>query len=264
MNQVNGITVCVDYDDLLAITLPKNALFLRRVLVVTHPRDERTKAVVRSVPNAQVYETDAFYRHGAKFNKGLAMEEGFDVLGRSGWMLIFDADTLFPDCTWFPPHMDPTYLYTANRIHVRNVQRFDPRTAWRDAIRIPDSIEAAGYFQLFHADDPHIMKRPWYDMTFAHAGGADGYFQSRWPRAAIARMPFDVLHLGPRDANWFGRVSPRVDDTPVDDEQVVEQRREDMRKYMTEKGWLGMGVGKKDKVDEHVDVPGATPQGFDP
>ena len=112
--QMNGITVCVNYSDLLEITLRRNMRHLSRCVVVTSPEDANTLAVVDSVPNCTAYVTDAFKRHGAAFNKGLALEEGFEFLGRQGVICSWDADIVFPDS--FPvPDVQPGKLYSAPR-----------------------------------------------------------------------------------------------------------------------------------------------------
>lgn len=248
MEQVRGIVICVDYDDLLAITLPRNARHLKEVLVVTHPRDEKTKRVVAEIPNARVFETDAFYRSGAKFNKGLAMEEGFDALGREGWILIWDADIVLADDTVFE-NLQIGRLYSVRRRILENHKLWKEELDWR---RLPDAGDRtfAGYFQLFHADDPHLAVRPWYDVTYTHAGGGDEYFQALWPADCKHYLPYNCLHLGPRDTNWFGRVTQRMDGQQV---AGVDQHRRDMQLFLSYKGWRGRKRTVR-HFREHVDV----------
>lgn len=228
-----GLVVCVDYADLLEITLPRNLHHFSELVVVTHPEDRATRELVERYPPARYYLTDAFYRHGAKFNKGLALEEGFDALGREGWILVWDADTLFPE-NWPEITWRVGWLYGARRRILENPADFAEGLDWS---RLPPGRDLvwAGYFQLFHADDPHLRRRPWYDVTFSHAGGCDGYFQRHWPVSCKCWLPFEVLHLGPRDCNWFGRVTPRRDGTRP---AQWEERSWLMRSYLEHKGWL--------------------------
>jgi hypothetical protein len=201
--------VSVEFDDLLAITLPKNARHFERILVVTSPEDEATRAVAARVPNAQTYSTDAFCRHGASFNKGLAFEEGFDVLGREGWLVAWDADVVMPD------EMDLAgieigHLYSPRRRMCRNLADYRGQTDWT-RWPVQGDREHAGYFQLFHALDPVLRERPWYGIDWKHAGGSDSDFQAKWPKRKRRRLPFEVLHLGVEHLNWHGRCQPRVD-----------------------------------------------------
>ena len=211
MIPVKGIVVCVDYDDYLAITLPRNARHLTNVLVVTSPEDVRTQAVVKSVPSARCFVTDAFTRGGKRFNKGAAMEEGFDAIGRDGWTLIHDADTLLPDSVTFDD-LDPTMIYGAPR-RLCDLQSPPHESAWK---RFPISRETGlpGYFQLFHGSAIRNV-RPWYDVNSNHAGIGDARFHGHWTTDRKKWLPMEVLHLGPRDVNWFGRASARLDGLPT-------------------------------------------------
>lgn len=247
--QIRGITICVQYDDLLAITLPRNAVHMAEVVVVTHPSDVRTKRIVEEVPNAILYETDAFYRYGAKFNKGLAMEEGFDVLGREGWLLVWDADTLFPP-TLNLPVLKPGKLYTPYRRILNDPTQWFDGFDWKQASQHRDK-EWCGYFQLFHASDAVLRQRPWYGVNFTHCGGCDSVFQRRWHQCNKIRPPFEVLHLGPRDTNWFGRASTRRDGETIEEAQ---DRHQLMDTFMRYKRWRRRGPRVTD-FQEHVPLP---------
>lgn len=212
---MKGLVVSVGYDDLLGITLPRNARHLTDILVVTAPGDERTQAVVKTVPSARCFVTDAFYRDGAKFNKGAAVEAAFDVLGRDGWTLIWDADVLLPDSPdW--RECDPARLYGAKRRLLNDPKQWHP--GFKDWKSLPLSPEYGwpGYFQLFHGSAPRLRtKRPWYATHSPHAAIGDKYFHDHWPTEEKGWLGFEVLHLGPRDVNWHGRASPRLDGEPV-------------------------------------------------
>lgn len=198
---MNGIVICVNYTVFLRLTLPVNLKYLDRILVVTDTKDWRTQQYVETLEGVELYETDSFYKDGAAFNKGLAMEEGFDILGRKGWICIFDADTMFHQGLSYD--FEFGHLYTPRRIIVENITR------WKNPpVKPLLEKEFPGYCQIFHADDPAIAEKPWYSPLYGHAGGGDGYFQSRWPKDKKIRPDFNVLHLGPRDQNWFGINEP--------------------------------------------------------
>lgn len=205
---MKGIVVCVEYDDYLAITLPKNARHMTKIVVVTTPDDHRTQAVVEQVPNATCYLTDVFTRNAKLFNKGAAIEEAFDAIGRDGWTLIWDADTLLPS-SFLRLDLDPAMLYGAKRRLCSDATPPASEAQWSE---YPISREAGwpGYFQLFHGSALHAV-RPWYSVESTHAGIGDAYFQNHWETKLKSWLPLEVLHLGPRDVNWFGRASQRLD-----------------------------------------------------
>lgn len=273
MSDIRGIVVCVKYDDLLSITLPRNMRHLKECLVITHPSDEKTKDVCRGVPGVRVYETTAFYDYGAAFNKGLAMEQGFNVLGREGWILIWDADIVLPDKPDFSC-LQPNRLHGSLRFILDDPKQFRDGFNW-NSLRLHRDRPICGYHQLFHAQDPHAVKAYeekgyWYDPTFRHAGGCDGFFESCWDRTEHVWMPYRVLHLGPHDQNWHGRWTPRMDEEEIEDSDKLRKRQHDYHNY---KGWLGAkGIQEYGgfrpelrtikQYDEHVIVPGYVPSGY--
>jgi glycosyltransferase involved in cell wall biosynthesis len=228
---VRAILVCVNYDDILSVTLKANARHFEKVLVVSSPYDTNTAAVVHSTPNAELFTTDAFYRSGAVFNKGAALEEGFDVLGRSGWICVLDADILLPDFMDLR-RIQKGFLYSPYRRILRDISQWQDGFEW-DHLPRHKEIEWAGYFQLFHADDPAISRRPWYAVDWAHAGGCDSDFQFRWPRRNRVRLPFDVLHIGEDGKNWCGRATHRMDGTLPPDAAA---RAEQLSKFLAGRG----------------------------
>lgn len=248
-----GVTVCVEYDDLLGITLARNMRMLDECWVVTSPNDTATQALCAQVPGVKCFVTDAFYRGGAKFNKGLALEECFEAMGRHGWILIWDADTLFPDVQPNLPGLQPNVLYGAQRLLLRDASQWTPAFDWRNASPTKDRI-GTGYFQLFHALSSTIAKLPWYDTTFTHAGGGDGYFTARWSHKEW--LPFRVLHLGPRDTNWMGRATAKLDGTLSAE---AAKRAVEMQHYLQNAPWRGK---TPTMFDEHVTLDGHKPSGY--
>jgi hypothetical protein len=233
-----AITVCVGYDDFLRLTLPRIIKHVDKLLIVTTPDDVRTQQLAAEYPKkTALHTTDAFYRGGASFNKGLAMEEGFDVLGRKGWILVLDADILLPEkLPQFP--VNEGKLYTPRRRIMTDVDGLT-ETPTVDPATLPIRKEYGnfGYFQLFHADDPVLVRKPWYGTDWLHAGGCDSVFEKRWNKANKVSPPFEVIHLGDPDANWFGRTRPRIDtgEIPPDAAARLEKQNALHRKY----GWKG-------------------------
>lgn len=235
---IRGLTVCVGYDDFLRLTLPKAIRHVHKMLVITSPADTRTQELAKQYPdNVLLHVTDAFYRNDAPFNKGAAMEEGFDVIGREGWMLIMDADIVLPDRLPHTP-LQIGKLYTPRRRILSNVSGLTSLPdVPMDHYPLRNEDGHFGYFQLFHASDPVLRTKPWYATDWRHAGGADSVFQRRWKLGNKIRPRFEVLHLGDPDMNWFGRATPRIDTGEVDPnaEERMAQQKALHRKY----GWCG-------------------------
>ncbi len=225
---MKAILISVDYGDILAITLKRNARLFDEILVVSTERDKETAEVVASVPNARLHTTDAFYRKDCPFNKGAAMEEGFDILGRDGWICIIDADILFPsDFSWKCVSLEANCLHTPRRCILEDLSTYYESLDWTNMKVHPD-IEHAGYCQIFNASAPVLDVRPWYPTNWVHAGGSDSEFNQLWSRRNKIWLPFSVLHLGPVDTNWCGRVAPRADGTVHED---ADQRLEQLNYY---------------------------------
>lgn len=230
-----GLTVCVDYSDLAQITLPSNLRHLSECWVVTAPHDTETQELCSRLPNVHTYITDEFYRDGAFFNKGRAIESALDKMDRHGNILIWDADILFPDEMPLP-ELKPDILYGSRRRIVEDPLQWHPSDPWtKYGIRHDGRV--IGYYQLFDCESPHLKnRRPWYDQRFTHAGGGDGYFESLTPRDHQCFLTFDVLHLGVPDANWFGRRTSRMDGS-------IPERSDELKRLVDEyhhfKGWCG-------------------------
>lgn len=197
---MKAITVCVDYAPLLAKTLPHNAIHFDRMVVVTTPEDRATLDLCAEFCNVTAFATRAFYEKNALFNKGKAMEEGFDILGRSGWMMVLDADIVLPH--QLPEDLECGNLYSPFRRMCFDGE-WDGDFDWVDYPRYGDR-EFAGYCQVFHADDPALKARPWYGVNWRHAGGCDSDFQAKWPEEKKIRPDWEVLHLGRPMHNWGG------------------------------------------------------------
>jgi hypothetical protein len=245
LDGLRGITVSVGYAPLLRLTLPRNMAHLAECWVVTSPEDEHTQYVACSVPGVQVHVTDAFTRHQARMNKGLALEECFDQMGRHGWCLIHDADILFPEAMPLDD-LQPDRLYGCRRRILEDPAKWHPCLNWRSCPVSSDNAPI-GYWQLFHADAIKD-KWPWYGVNFPHAGGGDAEFLSHWTADKRTVLPFDVLHLGKTDRHWFG-----LDQTGIDMMAAYVYRmcwRGAMRKHDPK------AVERVGELPDRIEVPG--------
>lgn len=224
---MNAIMVCVDYADLLAITLPYNRHHFERVVIVTTDKDEATHKIAAQ-HNAEVFATQSFYEKDCVFNKWKALEEGLTFMKRYGWICLMDADVLWPENATIEGFVKDN-LYTPFR------RMYDPiklplpaESQWGNYPMHRNIAEWAGYSQIFHAQDKHLGSVPWHETNWKHAGGADSFFQRKWPNDRKLRPSWEVLHLGAAGENWCGRATPYVDDTT---HPQANQRREQLHKF---------------------------------
>lgn len=278
---MRAIITCVDFSDLLAITLPYNRHHFEDVCVVTSVADAPNVAKVVGEVNrlggkpCSIFITDAFWDDGAAFNKWKALEQGLDVFGRRGWLCLMDADVLWPrsvkvtDCgdDLLIGNGDQELCLESGQLCTPLRRMWDTFPVWpypdwhKDRLPevIPDEChwknlllhrnvgEWAGYSQIFHADDPVLGPPPWHQIDWRHAGGADSFFQRKWPKERKVRPPFHCLHLGPAGHNWYGRATPRLDGSrhPASDARIEQvnhlwrerarRRREGLDQFANEK-----------------------------
>lgn len=228
---MNGITVCVDYSDLLSITLPYNREHFNRFVVVTSPHDQSTIQVARE-NDAYLWLTESFYHNGAIFNKWRALEEGLAVFKNSDdWLTVMDADILWPTKINHGQYVFGNLYTPRRRIH-ENLSDFTNGYTLGELLwnRSPlyNEGEFAGYSQIFHTADNAFLGShgSWYP-DWKHAGGGDSVFQSRWPFENKVRPDWECLHLGPPMRNWCGRVTPFTDGSlPKEAEERAAKLRE--------------------------------------
>ncbi len=241
---MRAFIVCVNYADLLAITLPYNRHHFSEVIAVTSSADTQTQAISRQ-NSAHCFVTEVFYEGGAEFNKFAALEQAFDEYGRDGWICIMDADVMWPkhiDWEFWTPDTElesgrsklmlPGNLYTPLRRMCLDIQNVPQEPYWPSYAHHPQQVEWAGYTQIFYGNDWHLGQPPWHQTNWKHAGGPDSWFQQKWPAHCKHRPPFECLHLGPAGQNWCGRTTAYTDGS-LPSEAV--ERLERLKHYMTER-----------------------------
>lgn len=227
-NTFKAILMCVDYADILCRTLPYNRHHFDEVMVVTTVRDTPTMRVA-TANDCRVFITDSFYENGASFAKWKALELGLDALGRTGWLCIMDADVYWPKVIPDYQRCVGTF-YTPKRRMMRDISCPVPsEDRWSEFKLHRNQQEFPGYSQIFHADDPHLGEPPWHETNWKHAGGADSFFQKKWPRQCKVRPPFEVLHVGAAGTNWCGRVMDYADGTKP---STAEQSKQELNRII--------------------------------
>ena len=234
--RIEAVTACVDFDDVLDETLGNNHPNLDTMIVVTSHEDRKTQDVARK-HGAICVQTDLFRKNGRRFNKGAALNVGFDRFQYHGWRLHLDSDILLPDnfrrILFNHTHLDENCIYGADRVDVIGLDELDalkarlarePQHSWSAFLnpshnrplspRYVDPLRGyvpIGFFQLWHAS---CQKS--YPYSLGTAAHDDVMFAAQWPVSHRRHLPTVVCyHLCAQPPalgeNWDGkRRQPRI------------------------------------------------------
>src|SRR5580658_8424827 len=112
--RLEAVITCVNFDEILDVTLTNNHPHLDTAIIVTSHADKKTQKVAQK-HGATCVQTDLYYKNGRNFNKGAAINAGFNHFHYHGWRLHLDADIALPDnfrrLLFNHTHLDKNCLY---------------------------------------------------------------------------------------------------------------------------------------------------------
>lgn len=225
--RLEGVTVSVGFDDMLDVSLTLNHPHLDSMIVVTSHDDKKTQAVARK-HGAFCVPTDLIYKNGRHFNKGAAINAGFNYFQYHGWRLHLDSDIVLPDnfrrMLFNHHHLDRNSLYGADRVDVvgpkkvaslrdhfrdhpqhrcrflvdcTHDRKFDGPLGGRMVSQL-NGYTPLGYFQLWHAS-----KQRGYPYSLGTAAHDDTMFSHLWPLKNRHLLPgVIVYHICARSPKW--------------------------------------------------------------
>ena len=214
-----GVVCCVNYADYFKYSLESAVGVFTKLYVVTDTNDKATEELCRKYDFVELIKTDVFYRGGSFFDKGAGINLGLSKIGtnKSNWVLIFDADIVFPP--YFKRYMDTrslntTTLYGAIRHFAETPEEFDSyKSSGRDFTALPKAYSPRGmpigYFQLFNSlnfKSSKIGNQP-YPEHHRDASHSDLLFSGKFKKKTTLKS-VRVVHLGEIEQNWQGRVTP--------------------------------------------------------
>lgn len=247
MQLLECVTVCVDYADILKLTIPFNRHLFDKWVIVTAPHDKETQDLCKYYKIHHIV-TDKFYENGDAFNKGKAINEGFKELRRTDWVLHLDADIILPAnfrqiCK--EDQLQKDAIYGIDRVDVigddkifellaskhsqimkwtyldlKLFNQFNPTFRLHNLNR---GYNVIGFFQLFHSSymkEKQELFKPleWYPTEHNDAARTDVGFQLKWDLnkrlfyPGIIGYHLMTENLG-KGANWQGRTTRRVGQT---------------------------------------------------
>lgn len=220
--QIDGFTCCVgvEYSKYLADNIGKWLSNLDRVTVITKPDDAAAHTFRGFSRQLKVIETDIFTRYTASFNKGAALDLGFQVTRPHDWVLQFDSD-ITPPKSWRTRAEDRIVrglLYGTSRYNISGK-------------RIGVGLFPSGYFQLWHFPDPFFSGQPYvFNPFYTHAGSYDAEFADQWGKHRIKDLQIQLIHHGQRRHNWFG--------PDANQDQMNSMMQQGFREARTDEKWM--------------------------
>lgn len=222
--RIDAITISVNYSDMLAWSLPSAKNIFDRLIVVTSKEDSETKRICDYF-YVECIQTDLMTKNG-KFNKGLGINLGLDILSSKEWIVHFDSDIVFPPrfnefirCK----NLNKECLYGVDRLSVCDWNTWINFCCSPYPIHYAGSLWAnfpimyrvvqensycpIGYFQMWHSSSKYYKKYPTESVT---AADSDLIFAKGWPSDKRILIPeLYVYHLESEKAeigaNWRGR-----------------------------------------------------------
>lgn len=229
---LEAVTVCVNYSDFLAYTLPLNKQHFDHWVIITSKDDKETQKLCR-YHNVECITTDRFTEGGNLFNKAKGINDGLMFQSKRDWMIHIDADIVLPSTFRQMVEkmvLDKKAIYGVDRLMCPNFQEWTrhiqkPRPIYDNwiyvhldafpiAARVADyngeGYAPIGYFQMWH---PQTSKHLLYPEEHGAADRTDMAFAKKWRREDRRLIPEVIaIHLDSENAtvesvgkNWQGR-----------------------------------------------------------
>lgn len=245
MSKLESVIVSFNCLDLLSITLPRNLPELDHVVIVTKPEDKETiDYCAQFRDKVSVVATNAFTWNNCTFNKGLAINYGFQALKCHSWVILMDTDCVLVNNfrnKFLESAKDTECIYGSRRFFI------ETRKDW-DEFCNGDKTEkdyllargfGYGFFTAFHyksstfqrlLQDNMGQKNFPYPFWYKVANEIDWVFVRNWDNATMVynpplskfpechyekhndtstgllrELPFGIYHLGPVGLNHVTR-----------------------------------------------------------
>ena len=213
--KVEAFTICVNYSDYLEYTLPWNYQLADRFVVITSSADIDTRRLCDRL-GVECLVTDVFYDHGASFNKGAAINEGFKTIQFNDWVLHIDSDVIvlgdWEKVKRSLPSKRKDHIYGIDHrlglsgSHEDLLNWINKYSKRKEELEYIDNtgFGPLGYFQLFHSS--YFEKYPrsqWYPWMFSGCNESDLFFNGQFKGHEF--LDLECIHFGECGKNWFGR-----------------------------------------------------------
>jgi hypothetical protein len=218
--RIEAVTICMNYGDFLAHSMPLNMNHFDNWIIVTEPKDHHTQDICRYY-GVNYIKTHEANLHKGEFRKGECITIGLNQLEKTDWLLLIDADTVLQpnfrkvmESLSFNESLDKSCIYTIDRV------RFETFEEWMEFYNNPSknlgnrprdgrfclpNFVPTGFFQMWHSSTGIFQ----YIHQWVTVGGEDIRFSYLWPRNKRVFIPETTCyHLASSpECNWTGRVS---------------------------------------------------------
>lgn len=224
---LEAVTVCVGFSDLLSVTMPFNKSIIDNWIIVTSEEDVETQKLCNCY-NIKCIISNEMYENGDIFNKGKAINLGFDQFNLKGYCLQLDSDIiLVPGLKKLLSYMDleEDCLYGVDRIDLTGREEvmeaiLRMKDQYSDYVFVQEQMPIStrmyhnemgycpiGFFQLFHNS-----KMIPYPMIHKTAARSDILFMLNWAKNKRRLFPgCFVYHIkteeAPMGIDWNGRTT---------------------------------------------------------
>lgn len=123
--KITCITVCVNFSDYLAWTVPLNKDLFNKWIIVTDKSDLKTKNIC-SHYGVQCIQTDIFYKNKG-FNKFAGINVALEEVPKDHWVLFLDADIVLPPISkrvFNELNLNPEKIYGIDRLSCKGFQKW--------------------------------------------------------------------------------------------------------------------------------------------
>lgn len=231
MKKLYAVTICHDYSDFLAWTLPYNRTLFDKMIVVTGKSDTKTQNMCEYY-NVKCIKTDVFFEDGDIFNKGKGINVGLNALPKDGWILHLDADIYLPPqfrSMFEKLKLDKDCIYGFDRLNCSGIDQWakfmsSPRPIYKGWVYLDAKVFPVGERYVAYHDEGYIpigFAQLWhpahsgifyYPTEHGYADRTDVLFAKQWSKGNRRFIPELIgIHLESEDAtngiNWKGRES---------------------------------------------------------
>jgi len=191
-----GITISVNYDNIIDIILPQNYKFFKKWYIVTEENDYKTIEVINkyAFENIEILYFD--FKKNSTFNKGGGINYALNIIGNDENIILLDSDIFIDD--YFLNYMNYDFkydtLYSFKRYDYYSYNNFK-----NDIVDNVYSIDFMGFFQLFKNNKKYTYQNS------ENCRVCDYNFYSQFPNKQLLEGSKVIKHLGKDNVNHFCR-----------------------------------------------------------